>query len=122
MAGVPGGILSFLYNVTYDSEFNKRFDDNEEEVMEFFQLPLNVREAVRRVSVIERGKSDEIKKLRAEIKRLNKRSAKAISKEKQLKVKEEEYIQRDVVPPDEMDIVIRAITEELNGGVYRRFW
>ncbi len=117
MAGVPEGVLSFIYHVTYDVEFNERFNKDEEEVMEFFQIPLRLKEVIREISVEERKKSDDLKKLHNEAK---KKKTRELSE--RLAQEEEAYMKRDVVPPEAMKIVLETIRKELNGGVYRRFW
>jgi hypothetical protein len=118
MAGVPEGVLSFIYHVTYDVEFNERFNKDEEEVMEFFQIPLRLKEVIREISETERKKSDDLKKLRNEAKK--KKATRELSD--RLTQEEEAFMKRNVVPPAAMKIVLEAIQKELNGGVYRRFW
>ena len=122
MATVPGGILSFMYHVTYDADFNKEFEQNEEGVMEFFQIPLRLKQAIRRVSEIERGKLQNLKNLRDQVKNAKDAGARDLGKEQQLERDEEEFEKRTVVPDQEMDIALALLREELNGGVYRRFW
>jgi hypothetical protein len=117
MEGVPGGLLSFLYHVTYDLEFNKQFNQDEEETMDFFQVPLRVRQVIREISKGERKKSDNLKTLRNQAKAKGTRAI--VDK---LAVEEEKFVKREVVPPDAMDVVLSALKEELNDGVYRRFW
>ncbi len=134
MAGVPAGMVSFLYNVINDAEFQERFgkdSEGEEEVMEFFQVPVRVKEVVRKISELERKGAAEFKKerdkLRGEISKAKNKNTKAPSKNVQLLMEqlgkqEDAYVDREVVPKEDMDVVLEALREELNGGGYRRFW
>jgi hypothetical protein len=122
MATIPAGLLSFLYHVTYDAEFNKRFaaEETEEDVMMFFQVPFRVKEQIRRISPRERND----KRVLIELQNRVKQAGAAVTEQERraLEQAEDAYAKRTVLDPEAMAVVLAALGEELNEGIYRRFW
>ncbi len=108
MGEVPTGLVSFLYNVMNNIEFNEKFRKSEqdrERLMDFFQLSPKVKDVVRQIS------QNELKREKARAKR----------KANNRKAADQEYGEREVINEKQLEVVFAALGPELQEN-YRRTW